>query len=622
MQTLKYATGATAPVAPSHYAGSILSRRPRGKVDLPWAGGRPFGGRPPAQGKSQNTLSGLSTAERYFGGGTLAGGLRRPPKLESPPKCCKYVCVGLITTCVLIIVAIVLGMHGENERETNDASTSKTITELTPLKNLEQDKRHLHDKKELSSNVFYRLLSEYVETMDAKDCYVCTQIPTSVAEGVTYHSMPLTYGITCSLIMTRFYGQEYIHYFYSNQDVTFAYIPIIEYLSKVARDYYIKLMRGFFEPLSPFHTAHAHRENLICLLSPMEISFLDRTDDRRKAVKEKLERELHKRTSVDNYAFAAIKTQGKIALDTLHIGRFCVHRHKSYYDTVFVGTSECKDTFLFQPKWTFMLNGQDPVIPGIYYICGLNAYYRLPKGWYGRCYLGIVFPKVYQLDDLKKFPKLSESHHVQKRETASGVVGDIFGVVIPSVGVILNSIKIRKLSTIVDNMLTKFSGAIILMDAELAAERAMTLQNRLALDILLAKDGGVCKMLGTRHCCTYIPDNSGQIRKMLTNLTNESADLKELKEPGVWEKVGKGFASVGNWLSNIWNGLLLKIVKGILIVLICLLGIWGIWKAIKILKTRNKRRREEKIENKMVEIYIEKSKGTKRKRELTEVPNY
>ncbi|KAJ1089793.1 hypothetical protein NDU88_002937 [Pleurodeles waltl] len=57
--------GATAPVAPSHSAGSILSRRPSGKAVLHWAGGRPFGGRPPAQCKTQNTLSGLATAERY-----------------------------------------------------------------------------------------------------------------------------------------------------------------------------------------------------------------------------------------------------------------------------------------------------------------------------------------------------------------------------------------------------------------------------------------------------------------------------------------------------------------------------------------------------------------------------
>ncbi|KAJ1135040.1 hypothetical protein NDU88_001486 [Pleurodeles waltl] len=50
-----------------------------------------------------------------------------------------------------------------------------------------------------------------------------------------------------------------------------------------------------------------------------------------------------------------------------------------------------------------VIKKHDPAIPGIYYLCGPNAYYRLPKGWYGTCYLGIVFPKIYQLDDLKKF---------------------------------------------------------------------------------------------------------------------------------------------------------------------------------------------------------------------------
>ncbi|KAJ1172116.1 hypothetical protein NDU88_003966 [Pleurodeles waltl] len=194
-------------------------------------------------------------------------------------------------------------------------------------------------------------------------------------------------------------------------------------------------------------------------------------------------------------------------------------------------------------KWTFMLNGQDPAIPGIYYICGLNAYYRLPKGSYGTCYLGIVFPKIYQIDDLKQIPKTSELQHArQKRESVAAVIGDIFGAIIPSVGVILNSVKIQRLSTIADNMLTNFTGAILLMDTELAAERAMTLQNRLALDILLAKSGGVCKMLNERHCCSFIPDNSKKIRSMLTDLTKDSADLKDLKEPGVWEKFGKGIA--------------------------------------------------------------------------------
>ncbi|KAJ1099915.1 hypothetical protein NDU88_005008 [Pleurodeles waltl] len=84
LQTLKFAT-ATAPVAPSHSAGSILSRRPRGKGVSRWAGGQTFGGRPPAQWESQNDRRGLLTAERSFGWNRLAGGDRRPPRSESPP---------------------------------------------------------------------------------------------------------------------------------------------------------------------------------------------------------------------------------------------------------------------------------------------------------------------------------------------------------------------------------------------------------------------------------------------------------------------------------------------------------------------------------------------------------
>ncbi|KAJ1101152.1 hypothetical protein NDU88_006224 [Pleurodeles waltl] len=49
-------------------------------------------------------------------------------------------------------------------------------------------------------------------------------------------------------------------------------------------------------------------------------SFLDHTDDRRKALKEKLEKGLEKRTYANDYAYTAIKTQGKLAIDALHVG--------------------------------------------------------------------------------------------------------------------------------------------------------------------------------------------------------------------------------------------------------------------------------------------------------------
>ncbi|KAJ1105479.1 hypothetical protein NDU88_002885 [Pleurodeles waltl] len=76
-QTLKIATGATAPVAP------LPLRRLHSEPASSWKGVSCWaGGRPPAQRETQNYRGGLLTAQRYSEGGTLAGGLRRPPKSE------------------------------------------------------------------------------------------------------------------------------------------------------------------------------------------------------------------------------------------------------------------------------------------------------------------------------------------------------------------------------------------------------------------------------------------------------------------------------------------------------------------------------------------------------------
>ncbi|KAJ1122011.1 hypothetical protein NDU88_000517 [Pleurodeles waltl] len=81
-QTLKYATGATAPVAPLQLRR--LNSEPASSLQghCRWAGGRSFGERPPAQRKCVNGRRGLLTAVRSFVGGTLADGLCRPPRSE------------------------------------------------------------------------------------------------------------------------------------------------------------------------------------------------------------------------------------------------------------------------------------------------------------------------------------------------------------------------------------------------------------------------------------------------------------------------------------------------------------------------------------------------------------
>src|SRR4029434_8059133 len=43
---------------------------------------------------------------------------------------------------------------------------------------------------------------------------------------------------------------------------------------------------------------------------------------------------------------------------------------------------------------------------------------------------------------------------------------------------------------------------------ELHAKSTLTRQNTTVLEILTAMNGGICVMLGTAQCCTYVPDNT------------------------------------------------------------------------------------------------------------------
>ncbi|CAN2390167.1 ENV polyprotein (coat polyprotein) [Pristimantis euphronides] len=59
---------------------------------------------------------------------------------------------------------------------------------------------------------------------------------------------------------------------------------------------------------------------------------------------------------------------------------------------------------------------------------------------------------------------------------------------------------------------------------QLGPTAKMTLQNRLAVDMLLAKEGGMCGMFSD-ECCTYIPDNTspnGKVTAAIKKITDLS----------------------------------------------------------------------------------------------------
>ncbi len=70
--------------------------------------------------------------------------------------------------------------------------------------------------------------------------------------------------------------------------------------------------------------------------------------------------------------------------------------------------------------------------------------------------------------------------------------------------------------------------ALSLFGEQLDATSRMTLQNRIALDYLLAEKGGVCVMFGDQ-CCIFIPNNTapgGAFTEVMTKLKNLRIELK------------------------------------------------------------------------------------------------
>lgn len=75
--------------------------------------------------------------------------------------------------------------------------------------------------------------------------------------------------------------------------------------------------------------------------------------------------------------------------------------------------------------------------------------------------------------------------------------------------------KIKGLAWQVLMLTNETEAALTLINYELAMVRVTVIQNRLALDLLLAEKGGVCRVLNT-SCCFHIPDNHVNISDSVT----------------------------------------------------------------------------------------------------------
>uniref|UniRef100_UPI00398E35B0 syncytin-2-like n=1 Tax=Pristiophorus japonicus TaxID=55135 RepID=UPI00398E35B0 len=157
-----------------------------------------------------------------------------------------------------------------------------------------------------------------------------------------------------------------------------------------------------------------------------------------------------------------------------------------------------------------------------YFICGHKAYPWLPANWTGSCYLGYVVPFIRSIKTLRD----AYGSHRFKRDLTW--LNGIFKVMVPPCGIASTEWQLRELANLVESVANATSQAFEGVNDEMVAIRTVALQNRMALDYLLVKEGGTCALIG-EECCMYIPDKSEEIGSLAEYIRKKVIEYKPRK---------------------------------------------------------------------------------------------
>ncbi|KAJ1133278.1 hypothetical protein NDU88_011575 [Pleurodeles waltl] len=135
---------------------------------------------------------------------------------------------------------------------------------------------------------------------------------------------------------------------------------------------------------------------------------------------------------------------------------------------------------------------------------------------------------------------------VRRKRTPSWVdeVIAIEGIMVMPLGIAHSQHEIHRLAELVEGLASNTAAALGNINEELTDMRALVIQNRLALDTILAKEGGVCAVT---------PDKNGNIR-------NEIEDIKKVEEgtgkvadgtDGMLDGIAAWFRGWGTWLVEV-----------------------------------------------------------------------
>nr|AEX32773.1 envelope protein syncytin-Car1 [Panthera leo krugeri] len=189
---------------------------------------------------------------------------------------------------------------------------------------------------------------------------------------------------------------------------------------------------------------------------------------------------------------------------------------------------------------------------GTQWLCGANLWPWLPPGWIGRCTLG--FPWM-QGSWHKEIPKPANYPYLLHRWTRSVFhwYDHLLSIFVPQLGIEDIIWHVEALTNYTTKALNDSMRGLSLLNSEVTLMRKAVLQNRMALDILTAAQGGTCDIVKT-ECCVYIPDSSANISDVLADMRTQI------------EAMSDASGSLNDWISSWSSG-----------------GIWAWWKKLLLL---------------------------------------
>ena len=120
-------------------------------------------------------------------------------------------------------------------------------------------------------------------------------------------------------------------------------------------------------------------------------------------------------------------------------------------------------------------------------------------------------------------------------------------------------IKVEALTNFTKQALLDRTKAIQALNEEQIQMRKAVIQNRMALDILTAAQGGTCAIIKV-ECCVYIPDLSGNVSTALDDMKNQVKAMSNENIP-FW-------TSVLSWVKgNGWKTVFTTVIVALMVLL-------------------------------------------------------